>query len=66
LSDQPLDILGRQIDDVHRTLAELGYEHDNVIMSLSTLSLPVSPYVKLTDKGIIDVKNQTILPLIVQ
>jgi len=66
LSDQPLDILGRQIDEVHRTLAELGYEHDNVIMSLSTLSLPVSPYVKLTDKGIIDVKNQTILPLIVQ
>ena len=35
-------------------------------MSLSTLSLPVSPYFKVTDKGIIDVKNQKIVPLVVK
>ena len=65
LSDQPLDVLGKQIGKVTQSLKDWGYNHSNVIMSLSTLSLPVSPYFKLTDKGIIDVINQKIVPLIV-
>jgi adenine deaminase len=28
-------------------------------MSLSTLSLPVSPQLKLTDKGLVDVERRT-------
>jgi len=35
-------------------------------MSLSTIPLPVSPYFKLTDKGIIDVKQGVIAPLILE
>lgn len=49
---------------VHRVLSECGYENDNIIMSLSTLSLPVTPFYKLTDRGIIDVEHGTIAPLI--
>lgn len=64
LSDRPLPILGRQMAQVHRVLSECGYENDNIIMSLSTLSLPVTPFYKLTDKGIIDVEHGTIAPLI--
>ena len=64
LSDRPLPILGRQMAQVHRVLSECGYENDNIIMSLSTLSLPVTPFYNLTDKGIIDVEHGTIVPLI--
>ena len=66
LSDQPLDVLGKQIQKITESLHAWGYNHPNVIMSLSTLSLPVSPYFKVTDKGIIDVKNQKIVPLVVK
>ncbi|EJO23361.1 putative adenine deaminase [Selenomonas sp. FOBRC6] len=66
LSDRPLPILGEQIAGVRRALTDCGYRHDNVIMSLSTLSLPVSPYFKLTDKGIIDVKKGAVTPLILE
>ena len=66
LSDRPLPVLGEQIAGVRRALTDCGYRHDNVIMSLSTLSLPVSPYFKLTDKGIIDVKKGTVAPLILE
>ena len=66
LSDCPLPVLGEQIAHVRRVLADCGYRHDNVIMSLSTLSLPVSPYFKLTDKGIIDVKKGAAAPLILE
>ena len=66
LSDRPLTVLGEQIAGVRRALTDCGYRHDNVIMSLSTLSLPVSPYFKLTDKGIIDVKKGAVAPLILE
>ena len=42
-----------------------GYVHNNPIMSVATLGLPVSPALKLTDKGLVDVKKGEIVPLIV-
>ena len=41
-----------------------GYENNNEIMSMSTLALPVSPQLKLTDYGLLDVRSQEQLPLI--
>ena len=66
LSDRRLPVLGEQIADVRRALTENGYRHDNAIMSFATLALPVSPDIKLTDKGIVDVRRGEIVPLIVE
>ena len=66
LSDRPLPILAAEIADVRHALTENGYRHDNAIMSFATLALPVSPDVKLTDKGIVDVRRGEIVPLIVE
>lgn len=63
LSDKPLAELGRELADVKTALAQLGYQHSNVIMSISTLSLPVSPALKLSDKGLIRVNEQKLVPL---
>ncbi len=51
---------------IRESLEELGYRHNNPIMSLGTLGLPVSPALKLTDKGLVDVKQSAIVPLIVE
>lgn len=50
---------------IRESLEELGYRHSNPIMSLGTLGLPVSPALKLTDRGLVDVKHSRIVPLIV-
>ncbi len=50
---------------IRESLEELGYRHSNPIMSLGTLGLPVSPALKLTDKGLVDVRQSRIVPLIV-
>ena len=47
------------------SLTDLGYVHNNPIMSVGTLGLPVSPALKLTDKGLVDVKKGEIVPLII-
>lgn len=50
---------------VRESLEELGYHHSNPVMSLGTIGLPVSPAIKLTDKGLVDVKQGEVVPLIV-
>lgn len=41
----------------------LEYDHNNEIMSFSMLSLPVSVEFKITDKGLIRVKENKIVSL---
>lgn len=64
LSQAPLEELGRELKQVRERMCALGYKNGNEIMSFSTLSLPVSPAIKVTDKGMMDTKTQTFYPLI--
>jgi adenine deaminase len=43
---------------VRAALHDWGYRHANAFMSVSTLSLPVSPALKLTDQGLVDVDRR--------
>ena len=63
ISDQPLDVLANSLRQVRIAMEDLGYVHDNVIMSFSTLSLPVSPELKVTDYGMLDTYQQKFVPL---
>lgn len=64
LSDQPLKEIGSRLCQIRESLHQLGYEHANPIMSLGTLGLPVSPALKLTDHGLVDVPQSRIVSLI--
>lgn len=66
ISGQPIEILAEQLSQVELKLEQAGYQHDQPIMSFATLSLPVSPEIKMTDAGLIEVKTQTILPLVIK
>ena len=56
--------LAAQLREVRAAMAALGYEHQNAVMSFATLALPVSPAVTLTDKGIVTVADQQIVPFL--
>lgn len=66
LSDKPINQLSEEMKGVTEALQHLGYKHSNVIMSISTLSLPVSQELKLTDKGLIRVNEQRLVPLVAE
>ncbi len=61
VSDGPIEELAEEIRGVRAGMLSLGYEHVDAIMSFSTLSLLVSPRLKLSDKGLIDVATQTLV-----
>lgn len=63
VSNAPISKLGQQLAEVRQAMQSLGYQHFNEIMSLSTLSLLVSPDLKISDRGMFDVKSQKLVPL---
>jgi adenine deaminase len=63
LSDLKLPELTEQVDTLQKALHTLGINHHNPIMSLCTITLPVSPDIKITDKGLIQTKTASIVDL---
>lgn len=66
LSDNCAENIGKKLAQVRSALIKQGYCHYNPIMSLCTLALPVSPSLKLTDKGLIDVKKGKLVSLFIE
>lgn len=66
LSEGSVTETGAALKQVRRSMIRLGYDHYNPIMSFGTLGLPVSPALKITDRGLIDVKKGCVVPLFVE
>lgn len=62
LADKSVKEIGTSLKSVRANLINQGYKHYNPIMSLCTLGLPVSPDLKITDKGLINVNTSEIVP----
>ena len=58
MSDQPYEKVAEQLSHLHKQLEEVvDHQSQNLFMVLSFLCLPVIPDIKLTDKGLFDVKK---------
>lgn len=66
MSDEPVKEVAKKLGEVRKALIDQGYNHYNPIMSIGTLGLAVSPFLKLTDMGLVDVPNGKIVDLIVK
>ncbi|UUZ91412.1 amidohydrolase family protein [Paenibacillus sp. P25] len=66
LTEVPLEETALEVERLRRAMESLGYRHYNPIMSISTHSAPVSPALKITDFGLIDVNGGKVVPLLVQ
>jgi adenine deaminase len=65
MSDQPIETVRRQMDDVLAAARQLGSSLHDPFMALSFLALPVIPSLKLTDQGLVDVEKFQRIPLFV-
>ena len=74
VADLPLPIAGlmaeasvpevhRSLEKLHRAAKSLGCQLSDPFMTLSFLSLPVIPELKITDKGLVDVNQFKIVPV---
>jgi adenine deaminase len=65
MSDQPIEAVRRQMDEVLASVRQLGSPLHDPFMALSFLALPVIPALKLTDRGLVDVEQFDLVPLFV-
>ncbi len=64
ISDQPIELVRRQMDDLLRAVREgLGARSRDPFMQLAFLPLEVIPHLKLTDKGLVDVDKGKLVDL---
>jgi adenine deaminase len=63
MSEEPVSQVHRKLDVLQRAVKRLGCRLPDPFMTLSFLSLPVIPELKLTDKGLVDVNQFKIVPV---
>jgi len=61
LSDEPFRDTARGLERVEDALEKLGMKRKRPFLILSLLALSVSPYAKLTDRGVVDTESRRIL-----
>ncbi len=57
MSEQPIERVRAELDHLNAATRKLGCDLDTPFMALSFLALPVIPDLKLTDKGLVDVRK---------
>lgn len=57
MSDQPIERVRAELDHLNAATRRLGCDLETPFMALSFLALPVIPDLKLTDKGLVDVRK---------
>jgi adenine deaminase len=63
MSDASVDQVNVRLEGIHRAAKNLGCKIPDPFMTLSFLSLPVIPELKITDKGLVDVNQFKFVPL---
>lgn len=63
MSGEPLPDVARQLETLLKTAGRMGCRLEDPFMTLSFLALSVIPELKLTDRGLLDVKRFEIVPL---
>jgi adenine deaminase len=66
MSDQPIEVVRTQMDEVLRAAHQLGSMLHDPFMAMSFLALAVIPELKITDQGLIDVVKFQKIPLFVE
>lgn len=59
----PEELLGR-MEDLLAHCREMGFRHQNLLTFLTVMPLAVSPEIKCTDMGLLDVAHKKFLPLV--
>ncbi|MGI9952086.1 adenine deaminase [Moorellaceae bacterium AZ2] len=66
MSDQPVEIVARQVEEVLKASRELGCEMTSPFMTMAFVALPVIPELRLTNRGLVDVLRFDFVPVIAE
>ena len=65
LSNMPVDIIDQQIEDINEAASKIGVPFDDPLTTLSTLTTAAIPYLRICEEGLVNLKNDKTLGVIV-
>lgn len=65
ITDEPVDKVARKLQAVRAAARDLGCQLEHPFLTMSFMALPVIPALKITDKGLVDVKEMKIVPALI-
>jgi adenine deaminase len=65
MSDEPVEIVSAQLEKLHLAAKRLGIKIRSPFIQMAFLPLAVIPELRITDKGLVDVKREKIVPPLV-
>ncbi len=63
ISEEPLPVLQRQIQDLEQAFRTLGSDLERPFLTLQTFCFTGLPFIRLTDKGLADIRGEKLLTL---
>jgi len=66
MSDEPVEVVSAQLEKLHLAAKGLGIKMRSPFMQMAFLPLAVVPELRITDKGLVDVKGRKIVSLLVE
>ncbi|MBI2372269.1 MAG: adenine deaminase, partial [Deltaproteobacteria bacterium] len=66
MSDATAQVAGRQIAEFQRAVRALGSTLENPFLSLQTLSFTGLPWLRLTDRGLADIRRRELVSLLLE
>jgi adenine deaminase len=64
ISDQPMRVLARQIEEFQRALRDLGCRRENPFLSAQVVTFTAIPALRIRERGLWDVRRNRVVPLI--
>ncbi len=64
ISDQPMQVLARQIEEFQRALRDLGCTRENPFLSAQVVTFTAIPALRIRERGLWDVRRNQVVPLI--
>ena len=66
MSDQPMETLVKQTDELIEALKELGFPYDDPIRTLAVLTGAAIPFLRICEDGLVDIKTGETISLFVE
>jgi adenine deaminase len=57
ISEQPIDVIARQLEAIQQAAQDLGMSFPNPVLTLITLTGAAIPYLRICEEGLVNLKN---------
>jgi adenine deaminase len=65
MSDIPIPTIAQRVEEVRRTMQDLGFPFDDPLLTLLTLTTAAIPFLRICEEGLVDLKDGKTLGLLV-